>query len=408
MATPQDAANQFTGLNRDEFQNIATFLEDRDQIGVHSDKALGYARVHTLRLNEIHARLVTLYTVLFKHSWQAFKHITSRNIPADQANNPQRYIANCYITAWIWDLRCTIREATRKVSGKVFNDYFSELTVPIIDRYDPFLQHLNTIIRPTKILQATEEAIHFPHPGTVDSFDPESLNLYGIEGAMSDSNIVKSIVDTMDNPNTTWSTVPLNTNTFGRPGWLFDYRKGEAYAWFPMDSNYSLCDLIAPQILSIPCTERLGMCDPDDWRPTPRNQTIRNPSSLLTQDRIVPRRFYGSAEYRTVEIRVYHFDLSLIIQQMIPITEAQSATPSTNTLQGSGSTSKGKETLYETDTHMTEAAYPPYDMNQYRLIDWCYYARVTTSAKEQTVNKALRNFIQKGAQKASETLEVEM
>lgn len=95
------------------------------------------------------------------------------------------------------------------------------------------------------------------------------------------------------------ATVPLPHETLGRPFWLLDWRLNQAYAWFPLEGHFSKEDLIAAQILGIPCTPRLSPCEVDDWQFFAGN-ALPAQLNVANYKRATPRRFYGAAEYHTI------------------------------------------------------------------------------------------------------------
>ncbi|ADP24758.1 viral protein 2 [Beet cryptic virus 2] len=393
MAPNDELAANLQGLKRPALDEIVHYLEDRNQIGISHDKNLSYNRTCVLLTNELHARLVTLYTNLFTTSWRHFKSAVRKEMPRTEAN-PQRWLANCYITAWFWDLQASIQEATKTLSGKIYQDYFRDNIHPILDRYDPFLQHLNTIIKPTHIVNATEDVLYFPIISADYRRADADMNIHRITGAFTRPNVVMDLVSLMDDPNSGWSTVPLNTNVFGRPGWLLDYDGTDAYAWFPMENNYNMCDLIAPHILATPCTAKLGIYDADIWQNCPGNIPI-TATTARTARRESERRFYGSAETRTIEQRNYTVNFPELLKPRDTGARALVTTTQRASTSGSVEPTTGAQPEPETPTFQIT-------FRQFRILDYCYLAKVIHKSNSQMINKALRNFIQKGASKKTE------
>nr|BBM06289.1 putative coat protein [Carnation cryptic virus 3] len=391
-ARPPPAANPFTGLNRDELDRIVEQLEEDNQIGLFRDKARSYRRYVDLRTSPLSTRLINLYSNLFTTHWNVFKHTMSGEAPAGFASKAI-YLATIYVSAWIWDLHVSIRESVRRISGTAFNQLFQQDAYHQADRYDPFLQHLNTIIRPTPIHQALEDTLYIPVVSRNIDWANANNNVFGLPSHAYDDNILNAILDVMDDRRNQWSTIPISTNVLGRPGWLLDYRLGQAYAWFPMEANYSQVDLIAPHILGTPCTPRLGPRDKDDWQVFRYNAAPPPGVRLNPHDfrRATERSFYGSAEYRTIEHAVHVFDW----QATIPPPDAATSAASQPGKRKQGDSSTSAMALMETDKDPPQPFVPPppVDLNRYRLIDWCYHARVIDGEDQQTRNRALRNFI---------------
>ncbi|UVK78301.1 MAG: coat protein 1 [Plant associated deltapartitivirus 1] len=412
MAITGSVANVYTGLNRDELDNIVDLLQDECQIGTFTDRSKSHRRYVTLRVQQLFATLVSLYTNLFISSWSAFKHVHAPDLPTQAGVVPvvntdvthrATNMARQYLTAWFWDLHVSIRDAVYNLSATAYTQYFSHEVSYISRRYDPFLQHLNSTMRPTHIQVATEDTLFIPVLVLAEpTWTAERFNPFGIHNGGCDLNTVHSIIEVMENKRNDWSTVPLSTSNLGRPAWLFDYRDGNAFAWFPFEPNYTRLDLVAPFILGIPCTPRLGPRDVDEYQiftnnlPPETGVTAPRPNPSDYQ-RITERKFYGNAEYRTIELSTQ----TVSYEHFIP---AQAAVKKRKTTKDKSvlSIGEGKDTEVLSDEDVLEYTTPePYTLYVYRLIDWVYHARVIVGTDEAARRKALNDFIFKTAYEAN-------
>jgi len=391
------AANVYTGLNREELDRICEALENENQIGSFRIRTLCYRRYANLRSNELHARLVQIYANLFTTYWAHFKHACPTDALPGGYTDRIQFVATNYISAWFWDLHVSIRNSVARISGTAFNQYFQNEVTHVAERYDPFLQHLNNVIKPTHIQNSLEDTLYIPLVSTAINLEAENMNIFGMNNFYLDENIVLAILNIMDAPRNDWNTVPLSTNTLGRPGWLFDYRLGKAYSWFPMESNFSRVDLIAPHILGIPCTPRLGPRDVDDWQFFPGG-ALPPRVNINNYRRVTERRFYGSAEYRTLETDLHEIDTDFMAQPAPAGAKRHQPEPSGaargRPLTITGTAQPPQAPTETEDTHMETVRITAY---RYRLIDWTCHLQVIPGTDQQTRNKALRNFIFQGA-----------
>nr|QXV86351.1 coat protein [Partitiviridae sp.] len=405
----KNVADVYTGLNREEIERIVDALKEENQIGARRIRAKCYRRYVHLRTTELYTKLVSLYTDLFTTSWAAFKHAPFPDSTESQANKISLLASN-YVAAWFWDLQVTIRTAVRAISGTAFNQHFSHEIHHLNTRYDPFLQHLNSIIRPTHIQMALEDTLYIPIITQLPNW--ENATTYDIHGLYAEGvnpELVYAMLDIMDNKRNEWSTVPLSKSVLGRPGWLFDYRLGQAYAWFSMDYNYTREDLIAPHILGIPCTPRLAPRDDDDWQPFWKNQAYNDPH-IDEYDRITPRNFRGNAEYRTIE----HKPTPLQFDYLIPRSDIN-VTKRLRTSQGIDldknkdkqvaiTESSQAQEIEESETEEEPKIPDPIELQLLKIVDWCYFARVVEGTDQRTRKRALRNFVFYGAHQGTSSL----
>ncbi|MBA0817279.1 hypothetical protein Gohar_001858, partial [Gossypium harknessii] len=162
------------------------------------------------------------------------------------------------------------------------------------DRHDPFLHHLLSVIKPTHLFGSLEDVLFIPLICNNVNFN-NAANPFSIARFIMNDALVQGLLDCMDAKNSKWRTVPLPHETLGRPFWLLDWRLNQAYAWFPQEGHFSKEDLIAAQILGIPCTPRLGPCKVDDWQFFAGN-ALPAQLNVANYKRATPRRFYGAAE----------------------------------------------------------------------------------------------------------------
>nr|QXV86352.1 coat protein [Partitiviridae sp.] len=397
------AATIFTGLDREQLITIAETLESENQIGSYADRPLPNDIVVLFRSTDIYRRLVSLYTNLFTTYWDTFKYAVAQ-LSTQEGVTRQQQLANVYVTAWFYDLYVTNRESNRRISSEVYHNYYSQDVSYIAGRFDPFLQHLNTVIRPTRILNTMEDVVYYPIFSLNPTWQTPGDNIFNIPGAFINHPTLRHLLQIFEDPRNEFSTVPLNTNVYGRPGWLFDYRLGEAYAWFPMEENYTAVDLVGPHILGRPCSPRLGPCDIDDPQPYYRNSIAKDPYRM-GYERKTERKFHGSAEYRTIETIKRVIDFKSILDPSDEDKKAfakrvRSKSLAVKTTQASSS---GAAAVLDVDlaepprepTNPKEIP-PTVTVNFYRIRDWCYQSKVVFGRDSQTINKAFRSMILKG------------
>ncbi|KAI4322747.1 hypothetical protein L6164_022413 [Bauhinia variegata] len=253
-------------------------------------------------------------------------------------------MAAVYVSSWFWDLYCAIQRSVEKISSTAYTSYFHTPQAFMSTKYDAFLCRLNAVIRPTHIQLGLEDTLWIPK--LVDRYAWNTDNPFNIPGFTINEAFFRGIIELMEAPNTRYKVEEISSTTLGRPMWLLDWHGDRAYAWFPTEFNCIKEDIVAAQILGVPCTPNLGPCDVDDWQYFPGGTMPADIPENLT--RITPRRFYGSAEFRSVE------------------TDWQE-----DPFQGfAAPTSAGvKRSATETMLVLPRLA-------RYRIIDWCYHARV--------------------------------
>ncbi|CCH50610.1 coat protein [Persimmon cryptic virus] len=373
--------------NKPEYARIADSLEDEYQIGFQRINPRLHRRYVILRSQELHDRLCNLYAPYFQAGYRVFKHvIEAYPLPAGYASQIA-YATACYVSSWCWDLYVSIRESVKKLSQTAFLQQYQTEQFHSQDRYDPFLQHLNTVIRPTHIPGGLEDSLYIPLIANHVQWGNQSP--FGINHYAINESLVQGLLDVMDLKNNTWRTVPLSHDTLGRPMWLLDWRQNQAYAWFPQENHFSKEDLIAAHILGIPCSPRLGPRDVDDWQFFPGNVMPQH-INIAAYERAIPRRFFGAAEYRTISTRMWELPfLSAVAGQM---SGAKRPAPESSAT-GSGYMEsppavEGQQTAAIMDPGIMQTRYC-----QYQIIDWCYHGRVILNLNAQKQNQALRSIL---------------
>ncbi|TYG39187.1 hypothetical protein ES288_D13G284400v1 [Gossypium darwinii] len=174
------------------------------------------------------------------------------------------------------------------------NELFNRLCVLYFNHfratYRSFKSTIEAFDVPAEAPQVTTQLQY-----AVDAISPPSSGIYTIARFIMNDALVQGLLDCMDAKNSKWRTVPLPHETLGRPFWLLDWRLNQAYAWFPLEGHFSKEDLIAAQILGIPCTPRLSPCEVDDWQFFAGN-ALPAQLNVANYKRATPRRFYGAAE----------------------------------------------------------------------------------------------------------------
>jgi len=395
IATDRPNAALKHGTSRPELTRIADSLEDEYQIGHVRDHPRLYRRYVILRSTQIFERLTILYRRQFNANWQLFRRTVEAFELPPNTQDPLLYAARCYVSGWFWDLYVSNRKCVEKLSHTALAQHYNTQIFHSCDRYDPLLQHLNSIIRPTHIQNALEDSLYLPLIDQTINFNVND-NPFNITNFMMNETLVQGLQDVMDQKNNAWTLFNLSDNTMGRPMWLLDWRNNQGYAWFPSEGNYSREDLVAAQILGIPCSPRLGPRDFDDWQIFPGG-TLPATIDLTTLQRITPRHFYGAAEYRTISTG----------QWTIPIQTGTTTREITEDTRGKRPRSEGQASE-EVESHMSLTP-PGFDTQRaqsrtiqvpsyttvyrYQIIDWTYHARVVLGINEQKQNQALRSFL---------------
>lgn len=383
------------GTSRPELTRIADSLEDEYQIGHVRDHPRLHRRYVILRSPQIFERLTVLYRRQFNANWQLFRRTVEAFELPQNVQDPLLYAARCYVSGWFWDLYVSNRKCVEKLTHTALAQHYNTQTFHSCDRYDPFLQHLNSIIRPTHIQNALEDTLYLPLINQQINFN--APNPFDINDFTMNEALVQGIQDVMDQKSNNWNLLPLSDNTMGRPMWLLDWRSNQAYAWFPSEANYSREDLVAAQILGIPCSPRLGPRDFDDWQIFPGGTLPANINFAAFQ-RITPRHFYGAAEYRTVSTGQWTIPIQTGTTTRT-VTEEEPPPKRTRTEGQTGEGESGSLALPSSESGSSQAQtrtiqIPTYTtVYRYQIIDWTYHARVVIGINEQKQNQAIRSFL---------------
>ncbi|MFQ6671187.1 hypothetical protein Gotur_035787 [Gossypium turneri] len=274
IAPPPAIPNQAS--NRTDLARIADSLEDEYHIGFTRHRPRCHRRYTVLRSNELFNRLCVLYFNHFRATYRSFKStIEAFDVPAEAPQGTTQLQLN-------------------KLSHTTLLRYYSVERDYSQDRHDPFVHHLLSVIKPTHLFGSLEDVLFIPLICNNVNFN-NAANPFSIARFIMNDALVQGLLDCMDAKNSKWRTVPLPHETLGRPFWLLDWRLNQAYAWFPQEGHFSKEDLIAAQILGIPCTPRLGPCKVDDWQFFAGN-ALPAQLNVANYKRATPRRFYGAAE----------------------------------------------------------------------------------------------------------------
>ncbi|UTQ50856.1 MAG: coat protein [Plant associated deltapartitivirus 6] len=387
-----------------DLSRIADYLADDYEIGFVRDRPPKHRRYATLRTQAIFNVLTEIYGRLFKQNWEFLRRSIDGFTTAEGIRDRQwEHAARAYISCWFYDLYVSVRDATEKVSGSAFTQYYHTPAAHILHEYDAFLTHLNAIIRPTHIKMALEDVIYIPRVST--TMDIASENPFGLDATTwkLDSDFAYSIIDRMKATNSKWRVEPLVSDTLGRPGWLFDWHQdgntNKAFAWFPAEGNYSLEDMVAPHIIGEAITPCIGPRDVDDWQYFPN---LIKPANVAWERarRVIERRFRGSAEFRTYEEA--KIDLARFTTAGHALTSAKRSRPSTKT---SSSKSSGDGTGEEPSETVTDIQLPKelsaeqmktlietFEVDRFRIIDWTYLCCIISRNTSQKRDGALRSF----------------
>ncbi|KAK8628326.1 hypothetical protein V6N13_064035 [Hibiscus sabdariffa] len=381
--------------NQTDLSQIADSLEEDCQIGFLRHSPRCHMRYVTLRSNELFTRLCNLYMDQFRASYPSFKStIKAIDVPveAPKGTTQLQYAVACYISSFFWDLYVSIRKSVFKLSHTALLQHYNSEQYHVSERYDPFLHHLLSVIKPTHLFGTIEDVLYIPLLSNDIDFT-NTCNPFSINNFMLDEALVQGLLDCMDDEDSKWRTVKLSHETLGRPFWLLDWRLDQAFAWFPQERNFAKEDLIAAQILGIPCTPRLGPRDVDDWQFFPGYFL---PTDIILTDyrRATTRRFYGAAEYRTISHRQWCPEQT-IIEVCEPVSSKRRQPEPTST--SSGESGNWKLTLaVTTDTQQQQQPPSPpplVSFCQYQLIDWCYHGVVVFDLGVHAQARALTSFI---------------
>ncbi|KAL4376598.1 hypothetical protein GQ457_02G031320 [Hibiscus cannabinus] len=378
-----------------DLANIADSLKDAYQIGFQRHRPRHHSRCVTLRSNELFTRLCNLYMTEFRATYHSFEStIEAFDVP--NGTTQLQYAVACYISSFFWDLYVSNRKSVSKLphTTLIQQQHYKSETHYVSNRYDPFLHHLLSVIKPTHLFGTIEDVLYIPLVSNDIDFT-NIANPFGISNFMLDEALVQGLLDCMDDERSKWRTVLLSDphETLGRPFWLLDWRLDQAYAWFPQEGHFAKEDLVAAQILGIPCTPRLGPRDVDDWQFFPGNIL---PTDIILTDyhRATTRRFYGAAEYRTISYRQWYPEHT-IIEECAPVGSKRHQPELTSTRSGGpGSLKLTPAVTTDTQQHQQPSSAPrPVSFYQYQLIDWCYHGCVVLRLNHQAQTDALSSFI---------------
>nr|QRG29191.1 putative CP [Camellia cryptic virus 2] len=319
--TPQGIAT------RSSIRRAVDYLLDYVRIGSFYVRVPRYRRYVDLKRQELFNSLLDLYTQVFRTYWTHFRRSAEHfEIPATYINQPQRYCAAVYISAWFHDLYVSNRLACYKLSDSAYNEHYYMDLVHKSREYDAFLVALNAQIRPTNIKLTHEDTLFIPRiRATIDDnalFD----NFFDINGWSTEPTLLSAILYTFKDRKLL-KMEPLSETSTGRPGWLLDWHDDNlAYAWFPTEGNYSFEDVTLAFIIGVACTPKLAPRDYDEWQLLPGNVEPANRNYTYLR-RLRPVAYHGAIEIRTYETRTWRMPQAYMAQLVLTATPAQQQPP---------------------------------------------------------------------------------
>ncbi|GER31701.1 protein kinase [Striga asiatica] len=368
-----------------DLMRIAKSLEADNQISYDRERPSKHRRCVPLRCNNLFQRLVDIYSRLFLIHYPEFKLIVEAHSgqPNISSVNGAKSAATALVSAWFWDLYVSLRKSVQSVSGSAFTQHFGTPQSFILERYDRFLVHLNAILRPTHIQYTIADAVYIPLITT--TYDWNNLqNPFTITDMKVDEDYAYALMEIMEKRNSSWRIEKLSSDIFGTPAWLLDWHPANenvitlkppaAYAWFPDKSNFNKEDLIAAYIIGEAITPILGPVDADDWQLLLPDG--RKPADVFWAEthRVDARRFTGSTEVRVYDEKKFDF---IVIR----------------TTRTSGSKRPAPDIagyiLPQLKETVSEASSLE-KVDMFRILDYCYYARVIFRTSAQSQHVALK------------------
>nr|AVV48359.1 putative coat protein [Pepper cryptic virus 1]QEO60281.1 putative coat protein [Pepper cryptic virus 1]QEO60283.1 putative coat protein [Pepper cryptic virus 1]QEO60285.1 putative coat protein [Pepper cryptic virus 1]BEU86401.1 putative coat protein [Pepper cryptic virus 1] len=396
---PHQAPLQPAALQQD-LTRSADYLLDNVRIGNHRQRYDKYRRYVLLRSSEIFTSLVAIYAHIFSSYWQHFRRFTDQ-FQAPTGVQLPTFVARVYISTWLHDLYCSIREATRSISPLAFNERYSYELLPYSNEYDPFLAFLSMSIKPTHIQHTPENTLWIPILCENYDWDRNEANHnpFGITNFTLNSNLFYGLLAILKERKE-FKLSTLTTNTIGRPCWLFDWHDNvQVCAWFPREANFNSQDVTAAYIIGVACTPKLGPSDDDAWKYYASLNSV--PTFTPTEPRLTNRRSYGAYEVRTRETENNYF----LPDSLLNIIEDFTATGTTQrrkirrpsaTSASTGAAiiirdTPGTASTAPTSTTEIEVTFPPVIRTKIR--DWYYHSRVILELEDNSRTAALRMFI---------------
>lgn len=249
-------------------QKPVDFLVESARIGAWS-----WPRYNTnvdLDRNTLFKNLVDLYLGVLQIHWHRFSRLIHLyKIGADEPDM-QRWAAAVYVSTWFHDLYVSNHKAC--VKAHICSEIYQHDLFCKSKEYDLFLSALNAQIRPTCIKSTFMDTVYIPrifHPMDLDAVDG---NFWHIDGWELNDFVFYGMVSVMKDKQI-MSFEPLSEDATGRHAWLFDWHDDsyKAYAWFPMEPNYTLDDVAIAYIVGGPYTPTLAPCDRDECQQFPGN-----------------------------------------------------------------------------------------------------------------------------------------
>nr|WAK97201.1 coat protein [Polygonatum partitivirus 2] len=359
--------------SRTRASRAADFLQDSCRIVTLRQHYEKYRRYVYLKRQELFTALVDLYQSMFSSRQRDFRGLHDA-FPAPQGTGFYAYAARAYISMWFYDLYVSNREAARAISPIAFTQFYEHEVAQRSHEYDDFMCYLHAAIHPTHIKGISEDVMYIPIINNETNWNIPD-NPFNITGFEDNFDLAQGVLMRMRDSRA-WNISSLVTTTTGRPTWLFDWHDTEmCLAWFPLEGNYTMEDVTIAYIIGEACTPNLAYRDVDDWQNFTGNVIPQN-FTTNSLNRVVGRRFYGSYEVRSHEVRMQE----IAVGDFTGPADAQ-AQKKRKTPDASGSGTHQRVTIASGAEPTPQQAQPQDAMditlriNQFRIVDWIYYTR---------------------------------
>lgn len=284
-------------ISRSNAQAAADYLLDENRIGSVVHTPTKKRRYVQLRSEAMLNNLAVLYSSLFRQRWSLLaRSVEKFTYTGTTASNHIELCTQVYLSHWTMDVYRTIRDSLYHLDPIAFIERYP-VQIPVHSQeYDNFLSTLTNHIKPTHVTLTYADEIYIPLLST--DMGTRNDNFFGWSRFQLDRDLFNIILQVFEEKKIVKMS-PISSDLLGRPSWLFDWSlDNTAYAWFPQEANYSDVDVAVAYIIGVPCTPKIGHSDLDDWKLT----TERLEPNQFKPDqyrRITPRRWKGSAEFRT-------------------------------------------------------------------------------------------------------------
>ncbi|XP_020261848.1 uncharacterized protein LOC109837880 isoform X2 [Asparagus officinalis] len=370
--------------SRTPASRASDFLEESYRIVTLKQRYDKYRHYVEIKRQGIFDSLVTLYQAIFSLKQRDFCGLHEA-FPLPGGISFITYAARAYVSMWFYDLYVSNREAARAIDPIAFTQYYLHEEVHRSYEYDEFLCLLHAAIHPTHIKGISENVMYVPVINKETNWN-NIINPFNIDGFTDNFDLAQCVLMRMCDSRA-WNISSLVSTTTGRPSWLFDWHDNEmCLAWFPFEGNYTADDVTIAYIIGEACSPNLAYQDVDDWQNFPNNIVPRN-VSWTEANRTMPRRFHGTYEVRSGEVREHVLDMSLFL------APTDTSSKKRKTTDASGSDTQG-HTLRITGTEPTPTSSTTDPMeytatvNQYRIVDWIYYVLDATTNQRRTLGSS--------------------